>query len=121
MMPYRSLRCSIARHGQPRTDTLAIAALRARSLGVQATENDLLKARLLRRLDERPPWLEKGLAIHARWLRLSPRSLCERALCEARLPRWRRRPAQPHPRPAHPIGIRVPQSVRRRWTASALA
>ena len=24
MMPYRSLRCSIARHGQPRTDTLAI-------------------------------------------------------------------------------------------------
>jgi hypothetical protein len=42
-------------------------------------------------------------------------------LAKGRVPRWRRRPAQPHPRPAHPIGMRVPQSVRWRWMPSAIA
>jgi hypothetical protein len=40
-----------------------------------------------------------------------------RSVHAAALPRWRRGPAQPYPRPAHPIGMRVPQFVRRRWMA----
>ena len=55
-------------------------------------------------------------AANARSPRPSPRSLC--GPCEACLPRWRRRPARPHRRPAHPIDRHaVPQSVRRRWMA----
>ena len=61
-------------------------------------------------------WLEEGLAANARSLRPSPLSL--RELCEACVPRWRRRPARPHPRPARPIDKHaVPQSVRGRWMA----
>jgi hypothetical protein len=40
-------------------------------------------------------------AANARSPRPSPRSLCEP--CEPCMPHWRRRPAQPHRRPAHPI------------------
>ena len=58
-------------------------------------------------------WLEEGLAANAQSLRPSRRSLCE-----ACVPRWRRRPARPHRRPARPIDRHaVPQSVRRRWMA----